>query len=154
MRAARPKEMTIGALAKAGGVNVETVRYYQRLALLPKPPRTYGGIRRYPRETLQRLLFIRRAQQLGFSLDEVALLLKLGEGLHCNETRELAERKLASVEEKIADLAALQKVLAQLVTACGKQGSSRGCPIIESLVEGQGESPISNLAAKRAREQF
>lgn len=130
----RVPPMTIGRLAKAAGVNVETIRYYQRIGLLPVPARASGAIRRYSREMLQRLRFIRRAQRLGFALDEVALLLMLSNGLHCRETRELAQRKLALVEEKITDLAAMRKALAGLIRACAGRGRRRGCPIIKALV--------------------
>lgn len=126
--------LTIGVIAKAAGVNVETVRYYQRIGLLTEPPRTHGSIRRYPKQTLQRLLFIKRAQRLGFSLDEVVKLLDLGDGLHCRETQELAQKKLAVIAEKIADLTAMRHVLSRLVVACGSRKRSRGCPIIEALV--------------------
>ena len=125
--------MTIGALAKAAGVHVETVRYYQRIGLLTPPLRAHGTIRRYPQQSLQRLRFIRRAQQLGFSLEEVAHLLELGDSRYCAETRDMAAEKLAAINAKIADLAAMKQVLAELVTACGKRSGARGCPIIDSL---------------------
>ena len=95
--------ITVGQLAQTAGVNVETIRYYQRIKLLPLPKRDYGSIRRYSFSDLKRVRFIRRAQALGFSLDEVALLLGLSDGKHCAETKALAERKLAMVEEKITD---------------------------------------------------
>lgn len=126
-------QMTIGRLAKAAGVNVETVRYYQRIGLIPTPQRSYGSIRRYPKESLKQLRFIKRAQQLGFSLDEVAVLLDLSEGAHCEETRVLAERKLAVVERKLADLIAIRDALGKLITACRRGSPAMGCSIIESL---------------------
>ena len=126
--------MTIGDLARAAGVNVETVRYYQRLRILPEPPRARGSIRRYPGDALRRLHFIKRAQRLGFSLDEVKILLGLSDGRHCAETRELAERKLALVKEKLVDLSAMRDALTGLVSACRRGGRGCGCPLIDALV--------------------
>lgn len=125
--------MTIGDLARAADVNVETVRYYQRLGILPEPPRAHGSIRRYPDGALRRLRFIKRAQRLGFSLDEVKILLELSESKHCVETRELAERKLAQVREKLADLNAMRDALTELVSACRRGGRGCGCPLIDAL---------------------
>ena len=127
--------ITVGQLARAAAVNVETVRYYQRIGLLPLPGREYGSIRRYLADDLKRIRFIKRAQKLGFSLDEVALLLGLSDGRHCAQTRVLAEKKLTVVEEKIADLAAIQKALKGLVTKCSKGSRGCGCPIIDALIE-------------------
>jgi MerR family mercuric resistance operon transcriptional regulator len=125
--------MTIGDLARAAGVNVETVRYYQRLGIFPEPARARGTIRRYPDEALRRLHFIKRAQRLGFSLDEVRMLLELSDGRHCAETRELAERKLALVKAKLADLGAMRDALTGLVSACRRGGRGCGCPLIDAL---------------------
>jgi len=127
-------QATIGALARAVGVNVETVRYYQRIGLLPRPPRARGSIRRYPPETLRRLRFIKRAQSLGFSLEEVAALLQLADGEHCAETRVLGEKKLGLVQRKIEELAAIRAALERLVERCSRGGRGRGCPLIEALV--------------------
>ena len=127
--------ITIGQLARSAGVNVETIRYYQRIGLLPLPKRDFGSVRRYSGDDLKRLRFIRRAQALGFSLDEVALLLGLSDGKHCAETKALAERKLTTVEKKIADLTAIQKAIKGLVTQCSKGSRGCGCPIIDALVE-------------------
>lgn len=129
--------MTIGRLAQAAGVNVETIRYYQRIGLVPTPQRSYGSFRHYPKESLMRLRFIKRAQQLGFTLDEVAVLLDLSDGTHCEETRELAERKLAVVERKLADLTAIRDVLGELITACRRGSAATGCSIIESLARNE-----------------
>ena len=127
--------ITVGQLAETAAVNVETIRYYQRIGLLPLPKRDYGSIRRYSGDDLKRVRFIKRAQALGFSLDEVALLLGLSDGKHCAETKVLAEKKLTMVEEKIADLAAIQKALKGLVTKCSKGSRGCGCPIIDALIE-------------------
>lgn len=124
---------TIGQLAQTAGVNVETIRYYQRIELMPLAKRDYGSIRRYSSSDLKRLRFIRRAQALGFTLDEVALLLGLSDGKHCAETRALAERKLTMIERKIADLAAMRKAIKGLVTKCAKGSRGCGCPIIDAL---------------------
>jgi len=109
---------TIGQVAPAAGVNVETVRFYHRKGLLPLPGRAYGAVRRYGDESLARLRFIRRAQRLGFALDEVSALLQLNDGRSCSAARELAERKLAVVEDRLKDLFALRKQLASLVRRC------------------------------------
>ena len=93
----RQDGMTIGGLAKLAGVGVETVRYYQRIGLMPTPARGYGSVRRYAAANVERLHFIKRAQQLGFTLEEVAHLLRLEDGTHCNEARTLATHKLMAV---------------------------------------------------------
>lgn len=134
-QSANDGRITIGQLAQTAGVNVETVRYYQRIKLMPLSKRDYGSIRRYSLSDLKRLRFIRRAQALGFTLDEVALLLGLSNGKHCAETMALAGRKLAMVEEKMIDLAAIQKALKSLVAKCSKGSRGSGCPIIDALVE-------------------
>ncbi len=126
--------ITVGQLARAAGVNVETVRYYQRIGLLPLPSRRYGSIRRYSTDDLQRIRFIKRAQKLGFSLEEVALLLGLSDGRHCAQTKELATARLAVVEEKIADLEVIRMTLRGLVTKCSGGSRASGCPIIGALI--------------------
>jgi MerR family transcriptional regulator, mercuric resistance operon regulatory protein len=124
---------TIGTLARQAGLNVETIRYYQRRGLVPEPPKPLGGIRHYTPEHARRLRFIRQAQQLGFSLEEVAELLSLEDGLHCREVEELAGQKLAAVRERIAQLGTIEAVLAQLIGKChGNKGKVR-CPLISSL---------------------
>jgi len=128
-------EFTIGNLARAAGVNVETIRYYHRIGLLPVPRLTRGSFRRYDSDSFKRLRFIRRAQHLGFSLEEIALLLGLASGRHCAATRELAENKLAVVERKLADLGAIRRALKTLAAACQRGGGGQGCPIIDSLHE-------------------
>src|SRR6266545_1683847 len=125
--------MTIGRLVGQTGIHLETIRYYQHLGLMPMPARPAGSIRRYGPDAAHRLRFIKRAQELGFSLDEVKLLLKLSVGEHCAETRTLAEKKRRLVEKKIADLRGIQAALDDLVRACGTGKKGRGCPIIENL---------------------
>ena len=108
------KDLTIGVFAKAAGVNVETIRFYQRKGLLPEPEKPYGSIRRYGEADVTRVRFVKSAQRLGFSLDEIAELLRLDDGTHCEEASHLAEHKLQDVREKMADLARMEAVLRQL----------------------------------------
>jgi len=135
----RGNGMTIGVLAKTAGVGVETIRYYQRLGLMPTPARSYGSVRRYSSTSVERLRFIKRAQQLGFTLEEVAHLLRLEDGANCNEARTLAAHKLVAVDQKLADLHAMRDVLAKLIAACGnRRGAKQSCPLIESLAKDGG----------------
>lgn len=127
--------ITVGRLAEAAGVNVETIRYYQSIGLLPLPKKGHGSIRRYSADDLKRIRFVKRAQALGFSLDEVALLLGLSDGKHCAETKLLAAKKLALVEAKISDLAAIRASLTGLVAKCSKGSRGCGCPIIDALAD-------------------
>lgn len=127
------KSYKISELAHDAGVHVETIRYYQAIDLLPQPGREYGRIRRYGADHLNRVRFIKRAQALGFSLEEVATLLGLSDGEHCAETKALAEKKLAMVEEKLNDLTVIGKVLRGLVSECAKGSRKSGCPIIDAL---------------------
>jgi len=124
--------MTIGRLAKAGGVNVETIRYYQRRGLLAEPERPAGSVRRYGPEAAGRLLFIRRAQEVGFTLEEVRALLELAETPNCRGARKLAANKLVLVETRIRDLDRMRRALRSLVRQCDA-GGARSCPIIDSL---------------------
>ncbi len=132
--------MTIGGLAKAAGVNVETIRYYQRRGLLSEPERPPGGIRRYSAADIGRLTFVKTAQQLGFSLDEISDLLRLEDGAHCQEASALAEHKLGDVREKIDRLERIEKVLSEMVDRCHAQQGNITCPLIASLHEGLREA--------------
>lgn len=132
MQSHRPS-LTIGAFARVAGVNLETIRFYQRKGLLPEPQRPPGGIRRYGQADVARLSFVKTAQRLGFSLDEIAELLRLEDGTHCAEASRLAERKLADVRAKLADLARIEAVLSQLVCACQVGKGKVACPLIASL---------------------
>jgi len=125
------KELTIGGLARTAGVNIETIRYYQRRGLIGTPRKPPGGMRRYPHEALTQLRFIKRAQQLGFSLRDIGDLLELGSGA-CAETRVLAETRLADIEMRLHDLQAMRRTLARLIKAC-QAGREKVCPIVESL---------------------
>lgn len=129
------ENLTIGAFAKAARVNVETIRFYQRKNLLPEPDKPYGGIRRYGESEVARVQFIKSAQMLGFSLDEIAELLKLEDGTHCKEASKLAERKLNDVREKLVVLSRMETVLAQLVEACHTKKGNVSCPLIAALQE-------------------
>ncbi len=126
-------QLTIGALAATSGVHVETIRYYQRLGLVDEPRRAAGAIRRYDARTVARLRFIRRAQQLGFTLQEVRQLLQLEDGGRCGATRRLAEIKLAQIEARIADLSRMRRLLKTLIGACASSRIAPACPIIDAL---------------------
>ena len=128
--------LTVGLVAKSAGVNVETIRFYQRKGLLPEPDKPLGGIRRYDPAVLARLRFIKAAQRLGFSLEEVGDLLKLDDGSSCREAREQAERKLADVRGKIAELSRIEGVLADLVERCCVARGKVRCPLIAELYDG------------------
>ncbi|HEB96504.1 MAG TPA: Hg(II)-responsive transcriptional regulator [Sedimenticola thiotaurini] len=124
---------TIGRLARAAGVNVETIRYYQRIGLVTEPPRPARGYRRYPSTTVDRIRFIKRAQELGFSLGEIRELLALDDAA-CQEARQIAERKLKTIQKRIRDLAAMENELHRLVDACRRDGDDgTGCAIIRTL---------------------
>jgi MerR family transcriptional regulator, mercuric resistance operon regulatory protein len=123
--------MTIGVLARSAGVNIETIRYYQRRGLIGTPRKPPGGVRHYDANALAHLRFIKRAQQLGFSLREIGDLLELGAG-SCAETRMLAEARLADIETRLHDLQAMRRTLARLIQAC-RAGREAACPIVESL---------------------
>jgi len=124
--------LTIGRLARQAGVNVETIRYYQKRGLIQEPEKPAFGYRCYPTETIYRIHFIKRAKKLGFTLQEIGVLLKLGDG-HCLETRELARQKLALIESRIHDLQAISEVLRDLIKSCESQKNSATCPIISAL---------------------
>jgi MerR family mercuric resistance operon transcriptional regulator len=127
------RELTIGRVAELAGVNVETVRYYQRRGLLDEPAKPMGGYRRYSAEAVKHIRFIKRAQALGFTLEEVASLLTLEEACACAETRALAVHKVTLIERKLTDLAAMRDALAGLVRQCDAGEPARGCPIIQVL---------------------
>jgi len=125
--------LTIGKLAIKANVNVETIRYYERTGLIDQPSRPPGGFRRYDKTILHRVLFIKKAQTLGFKLDEVKQLLLLSVG-HCVEIQSLAEAKLEDVQLKIQDLKQLELVLADLVKQCQQRADKANCPIVETLL--------------------
>ena len=127
------ENLTIGVFAKAAGVNVETIRFYQRKGLLPEPDKPYGSIRRYGEADVTRVRFVKSAQRLGFSLDEIAELLRLEDGTHCAEAAGLAALRLADVRNRLADLARMETALAAHVEQCGTRQRNVSCPLIASL---------------------
>ncbi|HMV12911.1 MAG TPA: Hg(II)-responsive transcriptional regulator [Nitrosomonas sp.] len=127
------ENLTIGAFAKAAGVSVETIRFYQRKGLLPEPDKPYGSIRRYSRVNVQRVRFVKSAQRLGFSLNEISELLRLEDGIHCNEVSYLTEIKLKDVRKKLKDLTRMEAALSALLRACHTRKGNVSCPIIASL---------------------
>jgi MerR family mercuric resistance operon transcriptional regulator len=143
---------TIGGVARAAGVNVETIRFYQRKGLLPSPGRAALGIHRYGQGEIERLRFIKSAQRLGFSLEEVSDLLRLDDGTHCDEARQLAERKLADVRDKLTHLGRLEAALADLIRACRSPRRNVSCPLIASLHEAEAvppDRPAQTVCSKR-----
>jgi MerR family mercuric resistance operon transcriptional regulator len=127
------KQYTIGTLAKQAGVNVETVRYYQRRGLVPQPERPIGGIRRYSSVHVRRLRFIRQAQTLGFALEEVIDLLALEDGRHCREAERLGSSKLAIVRARVAQLRRVENALAALLDQCHSNTGKIRCPLIVAM---------------------
>ena len=127
--------LSIGKLAAAAGVGVDTVRFYERTGLLKKPARTPSGYRKYAAGDAARLRFVRRAKALGFSLEEVAELLRLNDGGgHRVAVRSLTERRLAQIEQQIAELSRMRKTLRHLLHECRGDGPLKGCPIIEAVL--------------------
>jgi len=132
---------TISGLAREAGVNVETIRFYQRRGLLVEPDKPLGGIRRYEQTEVARVLFVKAAQRIGFTLDEVAQLLQLDDGTHCSEARAIAERKLDDVRTRLADLQRIETALAQLVDRCEARRGQVSCPLIAALQPALEPSP-------------
>lgn len=129
------KSFTIGTLAKKAGVNVETIRFYQRRGLLIQPVKPFKGVRHYTERDVQRVGFIKQGQKLGFTLDEVSELLSLEDGQHCREAKEIAHRKLVLIRERIESLHKMETALSDLVESCGGNAESiRKCPIILALL--------------------
>lgn len=127
-------KMRIGELARSVNVNVETIRYYQRIKLLELPEKPYGGMRSYSDQDLQRLRFIRRAQKLGFSLKDIRELLDLSSS-DCERVEKLAAEKLSEVKAKLRQLRSIESILAKTVEQCARRKSDQPCPIIETLTE-------------------
>lgn len=131
---ARTTGLSIGELSLRTGVNIETIRYYEKIGVLPAPPRTAGGRRVFGSRESRTLAFIRRARELGFSLDEIRALLNLGAPANasCAEVREIAARHLNEIREKIADLNKLEALLTKTIRRCSGK-SVPECPIIDVL---------------------
>ena len=126
--------MWVSEAAERAGVNVQTLRYYERRGLLPKPPRRASGYREVPEETVRIVRFIKRAQQLGFSLDEVEVLLRLRRqsGRNRQQIGSLAERQMRDIDKKIEELDRMRAALRKLVSSC-RDGGTPNCPLIEAL---------------------
>jgi MerR family mercuric resistance operon transcriptional regulator len=124
--------LTIGHLARAAGVGAETIRYYQQRKLLPVPA-TRGAYRHYPVALIDRIRFIKRAQGLGFTLDEISELLRLNDGVDRNSIRAIAFSRLAQIEENLDDLRRMRRALRKMLDRCKHTGMDAPCPIIETL---------------------
>jgi len=129
----RAADMTIGQLARLVGVNVETVRYYQRIGLIDEPSAPRNGYRKYSVEIAEKIIFIKRAKRLGFSLKEIGELMKIGDG-HCDDVRERAERKRLQIEAQIRDLQALRNTLDALIAECRSGRNEQHCPLVDALL--------------------
>ncbi len=129
--------LTIGALARAAEVGIETIRFYERKGLLPEPPRTQAGYRQYTPDTVHRLRFIRRAQGLGFSLAEISELLdlRIAELSACGTVEVRARNKLEQIAEKISELKRIESALKRLVASCEAGEPTSECPILEELAK-------------------
>ncbi|MBL8308798.1 MAG: MerR family DNA-binding protein [Burkholderiales bacterium] len=126
------KQLTIGRLARAAEVGVETIRYYQSIGLIPTPEPT-GTYRYYPVTLVDRIRFVKRGQQLGLSLAEIAELIRLNDGMHRAAIRGIAKRRMVEIDNRINDLQKIRSALATLVNRCAHTKSTLPCPIIESL---------------------
>lgn len=129
----REKSLTIGRMAAVVGVNVETIRFYQRKGLLQEPDRPLGGIRHYGQTEVARVKFIKSAQRLGFSLDEIGQLLCLDDGMRCSAAAKLASEHLANVRVRLQDLNRIEEVLAKLIKRCARHRGEVACPLIVAL---------------------
>ena len=127
--------MKIGEVAERGGVNLQTIRYYEREGLLPAPPRLASGYRLFTEDTVRRVRFIKRAQELGFTLAEIRdlLTLRVDQSRSSNEVRSIAEAKIADIDGKIESLAAMKRALTHLTDRCSGKGPASECPILESI---------------------
>jgi MerR family transcriptional regulator, mercuric resistance operon regulatory protein len=126
------KPLTINSVAKKSGVGIETIRYYQRIGLIKIPEKPLSGYRIYSEDVIERLFFIQRAKELGFSLAEIANLLNLGDG-QCTETKALAIHKLEIIKNKLRDLQAMASILENLIQSCEANLARQGCPIITAI---------------------
>ena len=127
--------MRTGEVAASAGVNAQTLRYYERRGLLHEPPRRDSGYRAYTSETVKVVRFIKRAQEVGFTLDEVEMLLHLAEGgpANCDAVKVLAQEKLGDLETRMESLRAMHDSLGQLIATCDRPKRRRECPLIEAL---------------------
>ncbi|MEO1889158.1 MAG: Hg(II)-responsive transcriptional regulator [Cycloclasticus sp.] len=127
-------QLTIGQLAKTANINVETIRYYQRIGLIQQPEKPTIGYRAYSDETLKRIHFIKRAQQLGFSLKEIGQLLDMSDE-QCETAAQMGEDKLQLIRKKMTDLSKMATVLDEYTQQCATNSDHSHCPIIDSLID-------------------
>jgi MerR family mercuric resistance operon transcriptional regulator len=132
--ASRAEGLPIGRLSRLSGVNIETIRYYERIKMLPPPPRTPSGRRVYDATHLRMLAFIRRSRELGFSLDDIRALIRLGgpDKASCREVREIATHHLGDIRAKLDDLQKLERLLARTVARCSGR-TAPDCPVLDIL---------------------
>ena len=142
--------LKIGQVAEQANVNIETIRYYERSGLIPQPPRVESGYRQFAVETVERIKFIKRAQELGFTLSEIKTLLSVTDGGEYNshDIRRFALQKIDEIEQTILDLGKIKSILYDLSSQCSAHGSTDGCPILKNLKYG------GNKMAKRLIEVF
>jgi MerR family transcriptional regulator, mercuric resistance operon regulatory protein len=150
--------LRIGTLARRAGVGVETIRYYQRRRLIGKPPKELGGQRTYPPGYVERVLFIRRAQALGFSLDDVAALLTLNDGVDRVRARAIARHRIEEIGARISDLQAMRAILERLLHDCEHASGHVPCPIISAIRGSDAALPpqkqIAGAAARARRKHL
>lgn len=132
------ESLTIGKVARLAGVGVETIRFYEREGLIAAPPRRESGYRQYSEETILRLVFIKRAKELGFTLKEIKDLfsLRVDSASNCDAVRQQAEAKIVAIQDKVRTLQRMEQALNKLVVACKKRRPTNPCPILEALEEG------------------
>lgn len=145
----REKSLTIGRMAAVVGVNVETIRFYQRKGLLKEPDRPLAGIRRYGQTDVARIKFIKSAQRLGFSLEEIGQLLRLDDGMQCSAAAQLASRHLVDVHARLQDLNRIEAALAKLLKRCARHRGEVACPLIAALHDNADET--RHMPQKRNR---
>lgn len=146
---------TIGKAARAANLSIDTVRFYERSGLLKPPPRTASGYRLYRQDDIDRLRFIHRAKALGFTLEEIAQLLRLNDGTgRRRDVKAVAAQRLEEIDRKLAELTRIRHALAHLVHACNAEGPLAGCPIIAALIgDASTDTAPSTPARKRRRSQ-
>ncbi|HSH42460.1 MAG TPA: MerR family DNA-binding protein [Arenicellales bacterium] len=145
--------LTRGQLARICGVGPETIRFYERRGLLPEAPRSSAGYRRFGEDSVKRLRFIRRAKSLGFSLPEISELLALQDepGGDRARVKQITESKLREIEAKISDLESMRAALSELAEQCSGHGPVSGCPIIETLADGDAPAPAAATPDKELK---
>ena len=127
------QDLSIGQLSRLTGVGIETIRYYEKISLLPKPPRTEGGHRLYSKDNFKKLIFIRRSRELGFTLEETRNLLSMVDGGYtCGQMQKAAVDHLKTIRSKIKDLRRMERTLADTAARC-KGGAAPDCPIVDVL---------------------